>query len=288
MPPQHDSPGRPRAAGPPARKRWGQHFLARPETAERIVDAARVSADDVVLEVGPGDGALTRPLAERARRVVAVEIDPLRARALGEELAGDGRVAVLQGDVMDRTFRDWLAQAGHDGPAVLVANLPYNVATRILSAALEQPETIRRAVATVQAEVARRFLAVPGQEGYGYLSVRTAARATGRILFDLPPAAFRPRPKVRSSVLELTPRPPIAEEELSARRPAPGVPRFSGPPQDARQRARLRGDPCALGAGARSPGQDAARPRRGALARGIRRAGATGRNERWRRPLGGP
>lgn len=214
MPPQHDSPARPRAAGPPARKRWGQHFLVRPETAERIVDAARLSADDVVLEVGPGDGALTRPLANRARRVVAVEIDPLRARRLDEELAAGGRVVVLQGDVMNRTFRDWLAEAGHVGPAVLVANLPYNVATRILSAALEQPETIRRAVATVQAEVARRFLAVPGQEGYGYLSVRTAARATGRILFDLPPAAFRPRPKVRSSVLELTPHPPIAGEGL--------------------------------------------------------------------------
>jgi 16S rRNA (adenine1518-N6/adenine1519-N6)-dimethyltransferase len=97
---------------------------------------------------------------------------------------------------------------------VLVANLPYNVATRILTAALEDPATIRRAVATVQAEVARRFLARPGQEGYGYLSVRTAARATGRILFDLPPAAFRPRPKVRSSVLELTPRAPEAEPEL--------------------------------------------------------------------------
>jgi 16S rRNA (adenine1518-N6/adenine1519-N6)-dimethyltransferase len=118
---------------------------------------------------------------------------------------------------MDRTFREWLAQGGHDGPAVLVANLPYYVATRILSAALEEPDTIRRAVATVQSEVARRFLAGPGEEEYGYLSVRTAARASGRILFDLPPAAFRPRPKVRSSVLELTPRPPIAEEAILQR-----------------------------------------------------------------------
>ncbi len=106
---------------------------------------------------------------------------------------------------MERTFRDWLREAGHDGSAVLVANLPYNAATRILTAALEDPGTIRRAVATVQAEVARRFLARPGDDEYGYLSVRTAARATGRILFDLPPSAFRPRPKVRSSVLELTP-----------------------------------------------------------------------------------
>jgi 16S rRNA (adenine1518-N6/adenine1519-N6)-dimethyltransferase len=214
MPPQHFRRARPGAIGPPARKRWGQHFLARPEIAERIVEAARIGADDTVLEVGPGDGALTRPLARRARRVVAVEIDPLRAGRLAEELGG-ASVRILQGDVMHRTFGDWLREAGHDGDAVLVANLPYNAATRILTAALEEPATIRRAIATVQSEVADRFLARPGEEAYGFLSVRTAARATGRRLFDLAPAAFRPRPKVHSTVLELTPRPPdaLADEE---------------------------------------------------------------------------
>ncbi|HEY2798410.1 MAG TPA: 16S rRNA (adenine(1518)-N(6)/adenine(1519)-N(6))-dimethyltransferase RsmA [Thermoanaerobaculia bacterium] len=213
MPPQHDRRVRSGATGPPARKRWGQHFLARPETAERIVDAARLSADDLVLEVGPGDGALTRPLVLRAGRVVAVEIDPLRAERLREEFGGDARLTVLTGDVMQRTFREWLDAAGAEGPGVLVANLPYNAGTRILTAALEVPATIRRAVATVQAEVADRFLARPGVEGYGYLSVRTAAHATGRRLFDLPPAAFRPRPKVHSTVMELTPRAPSADAE---------------------------------------------------------------------------
>ncbi len=93
MPPQHERDGAscrraraPDALGPPARKRWGQHFLARPEIAERIVEAARIAADDVVLEVGPGDGALTRPLSQRAAPVVAVEIDPLRAERLAAEL----------------------------------------------------------------------------------------------------------------------------------------------------------------------------------------------------------
>ena len=88
---------------------------------------------------------------------------------------------------------------------MLVANLPYNAATQILTRALEEPDAIARIVATVQREVARRFVAKPGTEDYGYLSVRAAAFATGRILFDLPPGAFRPRPKVVSSVLELTP-----------------------------------------------------------------------------------
>jgi len=206
MPRQHDGrPGRAQA-GIPARKRWGQHFLASPAIAERIVEAARVGPEDLVLEIGPGEGALTRPLAERARAVVAVEIDPLRAEALAEEFGGSDRVRIFCGDALERPFSRWLAAAGCEGPATLVANLPYNAATPILTAAIEDPETIRRAVATVQREVARRFIARPGDEAYGYLSVRAAAFATGRILFDLPPGAFRPRPKVVSSVLELTPR----------------------------------------------------------------------------------
>jgi 16S rRNA (adenine1518-N6/adenine1519-N6)-dimethyltransferase len=98
-----------------------------------------------------------------------------------------------------------------------VANLPYNAATPILFAALESGGRLRRAVATVQREVARRFVARPGQEGYGYLSVRAAALAEGRILFDLPPGAFRPRPKVTSSVLELVPKPEPAEPDLVRR-----------------------------------------------------------------------
>jgi 16S rRNA (adenine1518-N6/adenine1519-N6)-dimethyltransferase len=189
----------------PARKRWGQHFLASGATAERIVASARLSAGDSVLEIGPGDGALTRPLLARGVRLVAVEIDPKRSEKLAEELAGAPGVVILQGDALDKPFAAWLAEANLPGPAVLVANLPYNAATPILTRALEEPEAISRIVATIQREVAERFLARPGSDAYGYLSVRTAALARGRILFDIPPGAFRPRPKVVSSVLELTP-----------------------------------------------------------------------------------
>ena len=216
MPQQHDRRAGPRLAGIPARKRWGQNFLADPRTAERIVDAARVTAADTVLEIGPGEGALTRPLAARARCVVAVEIDPLRAAALAGEFGPGGPVHIFQGDILERPFRQWLAGAGQGcgDTTLLVANLPYNVATPILVAAIEDRETIRRSVATVQREVARRFVARPGSDDYGYLSVRAAAHATGRILFDLPPGAFRPRPKVMSSVLELTPRTEPLDAEL--------------------------------------------------------------------------
>lgn len=201
----------------PARKSWGQHFLTRGETALRIVSAAGAGPSDTVLEVGPGEAALTRPLAELAGRLLAIEIDPLRAEALEREFAGNPRVRILRGDALDRTFAEWLAEAGWTGPAVFVANLPYNAATPILQSAIEQPAAISRSVVTVQKEVAERLCARPGGRGYGFLSVRVAAFARGRILFDLAPGAFRPRPKVTSSVVELVPRSPALEPDARAR-----------------------------------------------------------------------
>ncbi|HTO74744.1 MAG TPA: 16S rRNA (adenine(1518)-N(6)/adenine(1519)-N(6))-dimethyltransferase RsmA [Thermoanaerobaculia bacterium] len=201
----------------PARKRWGQHFLASPEAARRIVEAARLGAGDTVLEVGPGDGALTRPILATGARLVAVEIDPLRAEALAREFAGRANVAILHGDAMEKPYAEWLGQAGAAAPAVLVANLPYNVATPLLTRAIEEPEAIARAVATVQREVARRFAAGPDDEEYGFLSVRAAAFSRARVLFDLPPSLFRPRPKVVSSVLELMPRTPPLDPVLRRR-----------------------------------------------------------------------
>lgn len=196
----------------PYRKRWGQHFLVHAATAERIADAARLSPEDTVVEVGPGAGALTRPLLARAGRVLSIEIDPLRAGALRGELGAQPRFRLFEGDALERPFSGWLSEAGWPPPAILVANLPYNVATPILLAAIAEPDAIGRSVATVQKEVAQRFAAGPGSEHYGYLSVRAAAFARVRLLFDLPPGAFRPRPKVTSTVFELSPR----EEPLPA------------------------------------------------------------------------
>jgi 16S rRNA (adenine1518-N6/adenine1519-N6)-dimethyltransferase len=201
----------------PARKRWGQHFLARGKTAERIVAAARLTPSDTVLEVGPGDGALTRPIATLARRVLAIEIDPWRAAALEEEFAAVASVRIARGDALERPFGSWLARAGWEPPAVLLANLPYNAATPILLAAIEEPGAITRAVVTVQREVGLRLTARPGSDAYGYLSVRAAAFARARILFDLPAGAFRPRPKVTSSVVELVPRSPAIAAGLRGR-----------------------------------------------------------------------
>jgi 16S rRNA (adenine1518-N6/adenine1519-N6)-dimethyltransferase len=181
------------------------------------VEAARVTSSDTVIEVGPGEGALTVPLAKTAGRLLAIEIDPLRAEALAGTFAGLPRVRIVRGDARDQSFGQWLASEGWEGPAVLVANLPYNAATPIVQAAIEEPAAIRRAVVTVQREVAQRLSARPGDAGYGYLSVRVAAFAGATTLFDLPPGAFRPRPKVTSSVVELVPRAPGPDPDRRAR-----------------------------------------------------------------------
>jgi len=201
----------------PARKSWGQHFLASAETALRIVSAAEIGANETAVEVGPGQGALTRLLAERARRLLAIEIDPRRASDLETKFAPDPNVRIVRGDALDRPFGAWLALAGWEGPAVLVSNLPYNAATPILQAAIEEPEAVSRAVVTVQREVAGRLVADPVDRDYGYLSVRSKAFAQARILFHLPPGAFRPRPRVTSSVVLLTPRSPALEAPMRDR-----------------------------------------------------------------------
>src|SRR5215472_3120690 len=110
----------------PARRSWGQHFLTSGETALRIVRAARIGPDDTVVEVGPGDGALTRPLSERAGRLLAIEIDPRRAEALASEFGGGSAVRIVRGDALERPFGAWLSRERWPAPAVLVSNLPYN------------------------------------------------------------------------------------------------------------------------------------------------------------------
>jgi 16S rRNA (adenine1518-N6/adenine1519-N6)-dimethyltransferase len=199
----------------PKLKKWGQHFLADERVARKIVSAADITPGQAVLEVGPGDGAITRILVGEGAVVLAVEIDPGRAARLAGELGNPPNLTVLSGDFLDKSVSEWLAQARLPGPVVLVGNLPYNAATPIVSRAIEERISVSRLIVTVQKEVAQRFLARPGSPAYGYLSVRTALFASGEILFDLAPGAFRPPPKVTSSVLRLVPRePPLAGAAL--------------------------------------------------------------------------
>jgi 16S rRNA (adenine1518-N6/adenine1519-N6)-dimethyltransferase len=201
----------------PPLRRWGQNFLVDSSAADRIVAAAAISPGETVVEIGPGDGALTRRLAAAGARLVAVEIDPRRAEALARELAPLPNVAIETGDALSTTIGARLAARGLPAPAAVVGNLPYNVATPILRSAIREREAVSRIVATVQREVARRLVARPGDEDYGYLSVYTAFFAEGEVLFDLQPGAFRPSPKVVSSVVRLRPKkPPVEGERLAS------------------------------------------------------------------------
>ena len=193
-----------------ARKSLGQNFLFDLNLTGRIARAAGPLAGVTVVEVGPGPGGLTRALlTEGAARVIAVERDERCLAALADVAAAyPGRLQVVEGDALET---DWRAVvAGISGPVRLCANLPYNIGTVLLAGWLETdpwPPWFDRMILMFQREVAERIVATPAQRvDYGRLGVLAGWRAQARILFDVPPSAFSPPPKVTSSVVELIPR----------------------------------------------------------------------------------
>jgi 16S rRNA (adenine1518-N6/adenine1519-N6)-dimethyltransferase len=167
----------------------------------RIADALALTQQETVVEIGPGRGALTEQLAERAGRVVAVELDGTLAGMLRAQYALDPRVTIVEGDILDVRPAD---VAGTDD-YVLAGNVPYYITTPILFHVLRPPAP-KRAVFLVQREVAERVVSPPGSKVYGALSVNVQAVADARILFSVPPRAFSPPPTVDSAVLLVTPR----------------------------------------------------------------------------------
>ena len=199
---------------PPTLKRLGQHFLADRAVLQAIADALELTGSETVVEIGPGRGALTDLLAERAGRVVAMELDRALAGLLRERYAGSPEVEVVEADVLTV---DLAAAAG--GPYVLAGNVPYYITTPILFHALQPPPPLR-SVFLVQREVAERMAATAGGEGYGALSVNLQASATAELLLAVPPTAFRPPPKVDSAVVRVTPldEPLVAAADADAYR----------------------------------------------------------------------
>lgn len=191
-----------------ARKALGQNFLLDLNLTDKIARAAGDLADSTILEIGPGPGGLTRSLlAAGASRIVAIEQD---RRCLGalEEIAAawPGRLEIVCGDALAADFQ---ALTAGTQAVKIVANLPYNIGTELLVRWLtpaEWPPFWESATLMFQREVAERIVAEPGSAAYGRLSVLAGWRAEARILFDLPPRAFTPPPKVTSSVVRLTPR----------------------------------------------------------------------------------
>lgn len=187
------------------RKRWGQHFLVSRRALDIILEAADLSARDTVLEVGAGLGTLTVALAERAGRVLAIEVDRGLGPALRKTVGGYPNVTLIFDDVMTLDLPQVFA--GTPTPRKVVANLPYNVASPLIVSLLEQPLRIDRMVLTVQREVAGRLVASPGSKAYGALTIvvqyRTLVSAVGRI----PASGFYPAPDVDSTILRMDVRP---------------------------------------------------------------------------------
>ena len=202
------------AAGLRPRKRWGQHFLCDAAVARRIVDTAEIDADTPVLEIGPGLGALTDELARRAARLQLVEIDRALAARLTERFAGDARVEVITGDVLELPLDELLGP----GPTTVVANLPYNVASPVLFRLLELRARVPRAVLMLQLEMAERLTARPGSKIYGASSVLVQAFAQVRIAFRVSRRSFLPPPEVDSAVVDVRwspePRADVGDPEL--------------------------------------------------------------------------
>ena len=195
------APPAPRGRGgfPPTRKSLGQHFLTDRRILGRIADALHLSGGETVLEIGPGRGALTDLLVERAGRLIAIEYDRALAELLRERYARRGNVLIAEADVLATDLGALAA-----GPYVLVGNVPYYITTPILFHALTPPRA-ERAVYLVQREVADRLSAKPGTKEYGALTVNVAAVARAETLFRVPAGAFSPPPKVESAVVRITP-----------------------------------------------------------------------------------
>ncbi len=179
-----------------AKKHLGQNFLYDPSILARIIDAASLSPDDTVIEIGPGPGELTRLLAGAAGKVIAIELDQALYLRLRAEFVGYRNVELIQGDAMKFPYE-------HIGSFKVVANIPYYITTPIIFRLLEARENLQSMTLTIQKEVAERIAARPGGKDYGVLSIMVQYYALPEIRFVIPKEAFRPAPKVDSAVLHM-------------------------------------------------------------------------------------
>jgi len=201
-----------------ARKRFGQHFLE-PAWVARLIAAVAPNSNETFIEIGPGRGALTTPLAERAGKVIAVELDRDLAATLAPRVPQN--VRLVQANFLDVDLPQLLQ--GEHPPVRVVGNLPYNVASPILFRLLDTADEgrlLRDATLMVQREVADRIVAAPGGGDYGAMSIQVQLVADVERVLSLPPGAFRPPPKVHSAVVQLrfrSPRVDVGSREVFER-----------------------------------------------------------------------
>jgi 16S rRNA (adenine1518-N6/adenine1519-N6)-dimethyltransferase len=200
-----------------ARKRFGQHFLHDQGILRKIVLAIAPQSGDNVVEIGPGEGALTLPLLRELGSLTAIELDRDLVPRLRKAAEGVGELEIVNADVLNVDFATLAAK----GPLRVVGNLPYNISSPILFHCIESIDAIRDMHFMLQKEVVDRMAAAPGSKVYGRLSVMLQLVCRVDPLLHVPPGAFRPPPKVDSAVVRLTPRPPeerrFADPALLAR-----------------------------------------------------------------------
>ena len=185
-------------------KKFGQKFLIDSHVLEKIIDAANITKDDFVLEIGPGIGTMTQYLSEHAREVMAVEIDHNLIPILKETLAGYDNVEVLNEDILKVDIGKIAEKKNQGRPIKVVANLPYYITTPIIMGLFEKNVPMDSLTVMVQKEVAQRMQAGPGTKDYGALSLAVQFYAEPYIVANVPPNCFMPRPKVGSAVICLT------------------------------------------------------------------------------------
>lgn len=189
-------------------RRWGQHFLHSQAVLARIVEAARLTPGEPVLEIGPGQGALTRRLLATGARVTAVEVDPVLLHLLREQWPAAPHLRLIGGDILkvDLSSRELF---GEELRYAVIANLPYYLSTPLLFRLMSMRQRLDRLLLMVQKEIANRLVALPADgKTYGALSVAAHHCFTMERLFTVPPEAFRPAPKVDSAVVHFRPREP--------------------------------------------------------------------------------
>lgn len=185
-------------------KKYGQNFLIDRHVLEKIIRAADISDGDFVIEIGPGIGTMTQYLADRARRVCAVEIDRELIPILEDTLAPYDNVEVINEDILKVDIRELAKRRNQGRPVKIVANLPYYITTPIIMGLLENHAPVSSMTVMVQKEVAQRMQAEPGTKDYGALSLAVQYYAEPYLAANVPPNCFLPRPRVGSAVVRLT------------------------------------------------------------------------------------
>lgn len=199
------------------KKKFGQNFITDGNLLQKIVDAGEVGPDDVVIEVGPGAATLTKALAQRAKAVIAIEIDTDLLPIITETMAGFDNFYLVQGDALQMNLDELIQEKlGAPHRCKVVANLPYYITTPLVMYFLEQGFSIDRIVIMVQKEVAERFAAQPGKKEYGAITVSLNYYGNVRNAFLVPRHMFIPQPDVDSAVVDIQPwteKPLLAQDE---------------------------------------------------------------------------